>query len=923
MNPSREPLEVVDISPSKAADAEVKDSEPRVRKASPGRERLDEDPASSTAVIGDRKIAKAIEEDKKDLYNLHGTNFKLLCFEMFDSELIWASWIILAVTSLAVPFSGWLDAALSTQGLNLRVVQVFWTIAIFFVALSFFAIRTSNFEVHPYHRRWAKVALVMAAVYTASDETVHPRSARPFVASLIGTISIFAMYFAMRTRKQCHRKLNGPYDATLDRDTQGAPYLSGMAIMVLWLFRDIFTWAGINKSDELYLAIFITSWVLIGIIYFIMEFEEKMCPFLFVEDEQGHKQHLDLLRSMVAQHPVLSECTEDDLKFLAHMNVVDMGEAENKTAVMGDMKGNEVEVEVDNGVHVDNENHTAKVCKTNCCSSSLRPKTQAQMLKYVLRTWVVLMVLSYLVYADCITYHKKEDSFDLSTRCGQQWLGMFIICAVLCCGDLDPKLGDKWIAIFGQFVTIVAVVEFCYILPNWWLTDEQMAGSTKMASVIGLWIALFCLILLVKIGQSAYNIREKKEAKQVWLKHIRELANEGHKIRSFSELDVNHDGKLDAEEWKHKKETSERRENVGRSMESGDENDDGAIDEQEFLSMQDQVREVTNCEIWGDMLVHILARAYLWVMLFLVIIGLLISLGAFVVNTYRFNHMCGRNSVYPDKPNSKYDELMNGYNTFNSGEKGGTPFAFANTDTTKVNKALFAGLHNSYHQMEPWGTILTAWGYSHPNFTVQLDRGIREIELDIHYDGETGEFHVYHLQLLDQLSSCVCLTQCLQQIKEWSDNNPQHSVIWVWIEPRGLKSGDLWCHYEDIGYSVTEKVMDKILEYFPTDKIVMPATVRGNYPTMQAALKAGNENLTAGNAVLGYGWPMLGEAKGKFIFTWNLWGAQTTSSSSNMLCSKYYSEVAANHPEKAIMFERGWKWSEPASKQRPPLMLQQ
>ena len=42
------------------------------------------------------------------------------------------------------------------------------------------------------------------------------------------------------------------------------------------------------------------------------------------------------------------------------------------------------------------------------------------------------------------------------------------------------------------------------------------------------------------------------------------------------------------------------------------------------------------------------------------------------------------------------------------------------------------GLHNSYHQEGLMAPIVQSWKYNHPGLAVQLDLGIRELELDVH-----------------------------------------------------------------------------------------------------------------------------------------------------------------------------------------------
>ncbi len=72
-------------------------------------------------------------------------------------------------------------------------------------------------------------------------------------------------------------------------------------------------------------------------------------------------------------------------------------------------------------------------------------------------------------------------------------------------------------------------------------------------------------------------------------------------------------------------------------------------------------------------------------------------------------------------------------------------------DGLRINQIQFIGTHNSYHVRGATNRV-REWNYSHAPLDVQLDRGVRSFELDLHY--KQGEFEVFHVPLLDQGSTC-------------------------------------------------------------------------------------------------------------------------------------------------------------------------
>ena len=174
-------------------------------------------------------------------------------------------------------------------------------------------------------------------------------------------------------------------------------------------------------------------------------------------------------------------------------------------------------------------------------------------------------------------------------------------------------------------------------------------------------------------------------------------------------------------------------------------------------------------------------------------------------------------------------------------EDGGV--TYPKDDLLRLNHIQVKGTHNSYHQA-PFFVLHPSHNYTHPPLDVQLeDYGVRAFELDLHLEGDVIE--VYHIVWVDEESSCGTFAECLQVMKGWSDLNPGHLPIMVWLEAKETTGGG---PFTDLG------VVDAaILEVFPEERLITPDDVRGEYATLREAIEA-------------EGWPTLGEVRDKAMF---------------------------------------------------------
>jgi hypothetical protein len=212
----------------------------------------------------------------------------------------------------------------------------------------------------------------------------------------------------------------------------------------------------------------------------------------------------------------------------------------------------------------------------------------------------------------------------------------------------------------------------------------------------------------------------------------------------------------------------------------------------------------------------------------------------------------------------------------------------------RLNQIQVIGSHNSYHagvgphemellrQRNP--KAAAALAYSHPPLDVQLDRGIRQIELDIYTDSRGGRyshpawprmmteakmpldpnfdpqhlfdrpgFKVMHVQDLDYRSNCQPFIGCLQIVRNWSKAHRGHLPIFILIETKESRERDYMTVPERFTPAVFDALDAEILTVFTRDEIITPDQVRGTHSTLE-------------EAVLRDGWPCLDKARGKVIF---------------------------------------------------------
>ncbi|MBP4139055.1 phosphatidylinositol-specific phospholipase C1-like protein [Flavobacterium geliluteum] len=213
----------------------------------------------------------------------------------------------------------------------------------------------------------------------------------------------------------------------------------------------------------------------------------------------------------------------------------------------------------------------------------------------------------------------------------------------------------------------------------------------------------------------------------------------------------------------------------------------------------------------------------------------------------------------------------------------------AQNDNLKINQLQVIGSHNSYRQAietdlyniiqsKDTSRSLKGLQYTHIGITEQLNKGLRNLEIDVFADTKGGKyahpkgmdiakseeaydpngqmnkpgFKVFHMPDIDFRTSCYTFEICLQELKKWSDANPDHVPVFITLEPKDGDANFFGTKPEDFTPEIFD-ALDQELRKGLGEKLITPDMVRGKYKTLE-------------EAVLHHNWPTLKKAKGKFLF---------------------------------------------------------
>lgn len=214
----------------------------------------------------------------------------------------------------------------------------------------------------------------------------------------------------------------------------------------------------------------------------------------------------------------------------------------------------------------------------------------------------------------------------------------------------------------------------------------------------------------------------------------------------------------------------------------------------------------------------------------------------------------------------------------------------AQNDNLTINRLQVIGSHNSYrkaieqnlyNKVQAVDTLRSLKGlqYDHISIAEQLNKGLRNLEIDIYADSKGGRyahpkgldfakatqeydpkgvmkksgFKVFHMIDFDFRTSCLTLEICLQELKKWSDANPSHTPIFITLEPKDEDAKFFGTESEKFTTTLYDALDNVIKKQLGNDKLITPDSVRGKYSTLE-------------EAVLHHNWPTLKDARGKFLF---------------------------------------------------------
>lgn len=219
-----------------------------------------------------------------------------------------------------------------------------------------------------------------------------------------------------------------------------------------------------------------------------------------------------------------------------------------------------------------------------------------------------------------------------------------------------------------------------------------------------------------------------------------------------------------------------------------------------------------------------------------------------------------------------------------------TLMAFADPLFERVFKGFIASMPDSqaaaFKEYHPNGLKMSeGLNYNHPPFDVQLDAGLRSLEIDVYYDpagnrfshpagyrileqkgakglapfdttglAEPG-FKVMHIADFDFRTHYPTFRQSLQALKTWSDKHPGHIPIFIQVEAKdkGLPVFPGATEVLPFDEKAFDELDNEVVSVLGKDKLIVPDEVRGHYANLRDAVLANN-------------WPTVAAARGKFIF---------------------------------------------------------
>ena len=219
-------------------------------------------------------------------------------------------------------------------------------------------------------------------------------------------------------------------------------------------------------------------------------------------------------------------------------------------------------------------------------------------------------------------------------------------------------------------------------------------------------------------------------------------------------------------------------------------------------------------------------------------------------------------------------------------------FTSCSSSDVRLNEIQVIGSHNSYkiaiekalwdylYQQDP--KKATTLQYEHISIKEQLELGLRNLELDVFHDPNGGHYSnpkglaildslqvpkqafdreeklkqpglkLFHIQDIDFRSHHLLFKDCLKEMKQWSDQNPGHTPVFVLMNTNDKEIESLRKPLPFTAMAYDSLDME-IRSVFPDKKLITPELVRAGFETLE-------------EAVLNHSWPKLEDVKGRFLF---------------------------------------------------------
>ncbi|KQS32424.1 phosphatidylinositol-specific phospholipase C1-like protein [Pedobacter sp. Leaf194] len=252
----------------------------------------------------------------------------------------------------------------------------------------------------------------------------------------------------------------------------------------------------------------------------------------------------------------------------------------------------------------------------------------------------------------------------------------------------------------------------------------------------------------------------------------------------------------------------------------------------------------------------------------------------------------------------------------------------AKKEDLPINQIQVIGSHNSYKQainpalfnvLKAQDTVAAnSLDYDHIPMPEQLEMGLRNLEIDVYADAKGGKyahpagfervkgqpafdkdgemekpgFKVLHVPDLDFRSSALTLAIALQQLRKWSEANPEHSPVFITLEVKDDSIKRKGFTQPEMFTGKTFDELDSvIMANLGKGHVLNPDLIRENYKSLEAAVLAKN-------------WPKMSEAKGKFLFILDAKGRKLSTYIKDHPSLKgrtMFANAEAGTPEAALM----------------------